>query len=195
MGTIARGCQYAYYTLPICIGTRLPTTATPSPEDTRRFSIRPVVVFVSSTPPTSRRGSGKLRNTCRKELRSRRPPPRCGYWCFCLFSSLLKGLLKLWTLHLNIYIFPRICSVFVLCMRREEEDQVQDDGVGEAWIAAQAFGSWPQLDHGRCKLRGMLFDVLPVQSQSTRPNSLSLSLSLIFFSFPLDWALSISCSR
>jgi hypothetical protein len=36
------------------------------------------------------------------------------------------------------------------------------------------------LDHGRCKLRGMLFDVLPVQSQSTRPNS--LSLSLIFFS-------------
>jgi hypothetical protein len=66
----------------------------------------------------------------------------------------------------------------VLCMRREEEEQVQD-GVGEAWVAAQAFGSWPQLDHGRCKLRGMLFDVLLVQSQGTRP----ISLSLIFFFF------------
>lgn len=50
MGTIARGYQYAYYTLQICTGIRLPTTVTPSPDDTRRFSSRPVVFLVSSTP-------------------------------------------------------------------------------------------------------------------------------------------------
>ncbi len=50
MGTIARGYQYAYYTLQICIGTRLPTTATHIPDDTRRFSSRPVVFLLSSTP-------------------------------------------------------------------------------------------------------------------------------------------------